>query len=239
MSSKEIGERSGPKTAPKNEVSFSEKLNNFMYAHRRLFVSLGVIVLAGVLGLGVWSVVSSSILKNSTIAIEALEKDYQDALSPEGLIEAAQSASLLAHSEKIMAKYGKRYASARASVIKAEILFAMNDLIGAQKAYADTATLYPSSHLAPVALANAATAAEDMGDSEKAIEYLLRAEKDYPAAPGAGRIRLSIGRIYESTKQYGNAMEVYTRLIASGTESDWTKLAHTRIIYLKSQGLVQ
>ena len=239
MSSKETGSQSGSKAAPKNEVKFSEQLNDFMHKHRVLFIGFGVVVLASVLFLGIWSVASSGILKNSTIAIEKLEKNYQDASASETGIDVATSEGLIVQAETIMSKYGKRYAAAKASMIKAEVLMASKDIAGAEKAYVASAESYPKSHLAPVALSNAAAAAEDRGDSEAALKHLLKAEASYPSAPGAGRIMLSIGRIYESSKQYDKAMEAYGRLIASGVESDWTKLAHTRIILLKSQGLAQ
>ncbi len=239
MSSKETGAQSGSKAAPKNEVKFSERLNDFMHKYRVWFIGFGIVVLASVVVLGIWSVASSSILKNSTIAIEELEKNYQDASATNEGIDSAARDRLIAQSDAIMAKYGKRYAAAKASIIKADVLMASKDLEGAEKAYAASAESYPKSHLAPVALSNAAAVAEDRGDADAALKHLLKAEASYPNAPGAGRITLSIGRIYESSKQYGKAMEAYARLIASGTDSDWTKLAHTRIILLKSQGLVQ
>ncbi|GAB1454969.1 MAG: tetratricopeptide repeat protein [Spirochaetia bacterium] len=239
MSSKEVGAKSGSQASPKNEVKFSEKLNNFMYSYRTWFIGFGAVVLATVVGLGIWTVVSSSILKNSTIAIEELEKSFQEAGAADEGFDSTASQGLIEQADAIMAKYGKRYAAAKASIIKADILMASNDLVAAEKAYAASAESYPKSHIAPVALSNAASAAEDRGDAEAALTHLLKAETQYPGAPGADRITLSIGRIYEASKQYGKAMEAYARLIASGRESDWTKLAHTRIILLKSQGLAQ
>ncbi|HPE87886.1 MAG TPA: tetratricopeptide repeat protein [Spirochaetia bacterium] len=237
MSSKEIGATSATQAAPKDEVKFAERLGDFIRANRVALVVVGSLMLAAVIGLGVYSVVSSDRLQKSTVALEALEAGFADWNALEGEARTAKGGELVAEADAVAAKYGKLYAAGRASMIKAELLFAMSDLPGSEKAYLAAAASNPGSHLAPVALANAASVAEDRGDNEAALSYLARVEAEYPSAPGIGRVTLSIGRIYENTKRYGEAMEAYTRLIATGAESDWTKIAHARIILLKSQGL--
>jgi len=239
MSSKEIGTKAATQASPQDEVRFTEKMNDFMHANKKIFMGLGIGVLVLVAALGVFSVVSRSILVKSTTALEKLESAYEGWASIEDTEKAAKSAELVAEADVLIAKYGKSYAAIRASMIKAELLFSANDIAGAEKAYAASAESYPKSHLAPVALANAAAMAEDRGDTDTALAYLMKAEEKYPGAPGAGRIVLSIARIYETTKLYDKAMETYTRLVATGVESDWTKIAHDRIILLKSQGLAQ
>jgi len=239
MSSKEIGAKAGAQASPSTEVTFAERLNDFMHANRKLFWAIGVAAVVAVVGFGVGSVAMSSIDAKSAVALESLDSGYEAWNALEPAERTGKGAALVAEADAIAAKYGKRYASARAVTIKALVLQADNDLPGAEKAYASIYDSYPKSHLAPVALANAAAIAEDRGDTDAAIAYLLKAEAEYPAAPGVGRITLSIGRIYETTKRYDQAMETYARLVASGAESDWTKIAHDRIILLKSQGLAK
>ncbi|MBU0928412.1 MAG: tetratricopeptide repeat protein [Spirochaetes bacterium] len=237
MSSKEIGSKAAAQASPKEETTVTERLNHFLRSNRRTLQVLGVAVIAIVVGLGVYSLVSSNVLAKSTLALEALEDGYKDFEALTETEKSSKGAELVAEADAIAAKYGKSYAAASAAMLKAQLLFAMNDLPGAEKTYAGVADAQPKSHLAPVALANAAAIAEDRGDSDAALAYLSRAEAAYPDAPGAGRLTLSIGRIYESTKRYDKAMESYSKLVAKGDESDWTKLAHDRIILLKSQGL--
>jgi len=239
MSSKEIGAKAAAQAAPAEEVKFAERLNDFMHANRNLFLIIGVAVIALVAGLGIYSVVSTNLLAKSTVALETLEEQYAGWADVAEADKAAKGAELVAGADGIISRYGKRYAALRAFVVKAEILASINDAAGAEKAYAAAADSFPKSHIAPVALANAAALAEDRGDTDAALAYLQKASTDYPAAPGAGRTLLSIGRIYESTRQYDKAMEMYARLLASGAETDWTKIAHDRIILLKAQGLVK
>lgn len=239
MSSTEIGAKTAAQASPQEKVKFVDRINSFMHANRKIFLFLVVAILVGVIGLGIFSAVSSNLVVKSTIALDSLEASYKNFIALEDAEKATLSAELISEADKITAKYRKHYAAVRASMVKAEVLSATLEFPAAEKAYAFLGETYPKSHLAPVALANAAAIAEDRGDTDLALSYLTRIESTYPAAPGIGRITLSIGRIYEATKLHDKAFETYTRLVATGVESDWTKIAHDRIILLKSQGLVK
>jgi tetratricopeptide (TPR) repeat protein len=239
MSSTEIGAKAAKQAGTKNETNFSTRLNDFFRKYRTPILAAAALILVAVVATGVVSIVANDRLNKSTVALEALEASYDAWNKADEAKKPELSASLLSEIESIWAKYPRRYAALKAGTIKAELLYANKDLAGAEKAYASVAEASPKSHMAPVALANAASVAEDSGNKDAALAYLIRAEKDYPKAPGIARVTLSIGRIYEETKQYDKAMETYLRLISAGTESDWTKIAHDRIILLKSLGLVK
>lgn len=239
MSATEIGMKTALQANPQEQVKFVDRINDFMHANRKIFLLLVGATLIGVVGLGVYSAVSSNLEVKSALALDSLEKSYKDFIALEEAEKAGSSVALIAEADKISATYGKRYAAVRASMIKAEILSAINDSTAAEKLFVSLAEIYPKSHLAPVAMANAAAIAENRGDTELALTYLTKIISTYPSAPGIGRIKLSIGRIFEATNLYDKAFETYTELIATGVESDWTKLAHDRIIILKSQMLVK
>ncbi|PKL09613.1 MAG: hypothetical protein CVV51_02840 [Spirochaetae bacterium HGW-Spirochaetae-7] len=239
MSSKETGVNATTVASPSEQVKFSERFNAFLYANRKSFMALGIATIVLVVGIGIYSVASSASVAKSTVALEQLESDYDVWLKADESGKAPLVPGLLVKADAVISRYARRYAGAKATMIKAELLVSSNDLSGAEKAYASLAAAAPKSHLAPVALANAASVAENRGDNEAALAYLTQADTAYPEAPGIGRVVLSIGRLYEGMKQYDKAMDAYGRLIASGIESDWTKLAHDRIILLKSLGLVK
>lgn len=238
MSSKETGTAGTSQARPSGKVKFSDHLNDFLQANRKAFLIFGIVAVVLVVGAGVVSVVNSSINTNSTLALEKLEADFASWSNAAEADKPAKSDAILAGADTVIQKYSGRYAAARALLIKAQLQVALNDLPAAEKSFASLADKYPKSHMAPVALANAASVAEDRGDQDGALKYLQRADSKYPSEPGSGRVILSIGRIYENMKQYDKALEAYNRLVATGTDSDWTKLAHDRIIMLKSLGLV-
>ncbi len=237
MSSKETGAKTSTQVAPDAKEKLVVRLNDFMHANRKVFLAIGIVILASIVGLGIFSIVSADRLAKSTLALEKLEKQVLAWKSANETDKAAKGTELVTEADTIVARYGRQYAAIRASIIKAEVLAASNDAPGAEKAYAAAAKAYPKSHIAPVALANAAALAEDRGDADAALSYLEKAQADYPDAPGSGRILLSIGRMHEATRQYAKALDAYTKLVAKGNESDWTKIAHDRIILIKSQGL--
>jgi len=239
MSSTETGTKTAAQASPQEQVKFVDRINDFMHANSKVFLVLVVAILAGVVGLGIYSAVSSNLVVKSTIALESLEATFSEFIALEESDKATKSTALISQADALASKYGKRYAAVRATMIKAEVLSATNDVSAAEKVLASLADTYPKSHLAPVALSNAAAIAEDRGDNDMALKYLTRIESEYPSASGIGRVTLSIGRIYETTKLYDKAQESYAKLIATGVESDWTKIAHDRIILLKSQGLVK
>ncbi|HUW70786.1 MAG TPA: tetratricopeptide repeat protein [bacterium] len=238
MSSNETGTKGTPQARPSGKVKFSDHLNDFLLANRKIFLIFGIVAVVLVVGAGVVSVVNSSIATNSTIALEKLEADFASWSSATDADKPAKSEAILTGADTIIRKYSGRYAAARSLLIKAQLQVAISDLPAAEKSFALLADKYPKSHMAPVALANAAAVAEDRGDQDGALKYLEKADSKYPTEPGSGRVILSIGRIHENMKQYDKAMEAYNRLVATGTDSDWTKLAHDRIIILKSLGLV-
>lgn len=239
MSSNETRTQGATQARPSGKVRFSDHLNDFLQANRKIFLILGIVAVVLVVGAGVVSVVNSSIATNSTIALEKLEADFASWSSATDADKPAKSEAILTGADTIIKKYSGRYAAARSILIKAQLQVAISDLPAAEESFVLLADKYPKSHMALVALANAAAVAEDRGDQEGALKYLERADSKYPTEPGSGRVILSIGRIYENMKQYDKAMQAYNRLIATGADSDWTKLAHDRIIMLKSLGLVR
>lgn len=221
------------------DVSFAQRLNDALLSNRRILLAFGILAVAAVVAIGVISAINSRAADKATAAIEALDARYEAWSALEPAKRAGETDALVADADAVIKSYGKRYAVQRALMLKAQVYHGADDLSAAEKAYADLASRFPDSHMAPVALSNAAAMAEDRGDSDAALRYLETAETKYPDAPAIGRVVLSIGRIYEGAKRYDKAMEAYGRLVAGGTDSDWTKLARDRIIVLKSLGLAK
>jgi tetratricopeptide (TPR) repeat protein len=193
-----------------------------------------------VVAIGTLTLISRDVSNKATLAMEKLESDFEAWNGmPDDKKVGDASASIIEKADLLIKKYSRHYASARASVIKAQLLFFSDDLEGAEKAYVEMAERLPESHMAPTALINASAIAEDRGQADQAIAYLEKAVEKYPSAPGFGRALLSLGRIHEQKKEYDKAKEAYGKLIAGGSESDWTKLAHDRIILMKSLGLAE
>jgi tetratricopeptide (TPR) repeat protein len=240
MNLKESTSTTSKSLHPVEVVKFSDRINTFLIAHRRFFLTFGLSIVILIVAIGVVTSISRDINNKATLAMEKLESDFEAwSELPDDKKTNESSVQLIEKADILIEKYSKQYASARIAIIKAQLLFSNNDLEGAENTYAELAARLPKSHMAPVALINASSIAEDRGQADQAIVYLEKVVEKYPEAPGFDRVLLSLGRIYEQIKKYDKAKEAYGKLIASGNESDWTKLAHDRIILMKSLGLAE
>ncbi|MFH2113587.1 MAG: tetratricopeptide repeat protein [Spirochaetota bacterium] len=225
-------------TKPKDVVRLSEKISIIIRANRTLLAVLGISLIVLVAAIGIVTYVQNDQLVKSTLGLEKLEVEFDEWASAENDDKIERAEAVIAAASKIRSSYPKFYAALRSGIIEARIYFDRGDFAAAESAYNDVALANPESHLAPTALSNAAAMAEERGDSEKALEYLLKLVDTYPTAPGLGRSLFSTGRLYEETRQFDKAVVFYLRLSAMDSETDWTKLAQSRIIHLKSLGMV-
>lgn len=225
-------------TKPKDVIHFSEKVGNLIRSNRMLLAVLGITLVVFVVAIGVVTFVQNDRLVKSTLALENLEVDFDAWASAEGDNKSELGKTVLSNAAKLRSSYPKSYAGLRSGIIEARIYFDRGDFAAAETAFSNVATANPKSHLAATVLGNAAAMAEERGDSEKALEYLVKLVETYPGAPGLGRALFSIGRLYEETRQFDKAVVFYLRLSAMETETDWTKLAQSRIIHLKSLGMI-
>jgi tetratricopeptide (TPR) repeat protein len=220
------------------EQSISEKLNVFLQKNRKVFLFLGIGVIISLVVFAGLSLINKNTLTKSTIAYELLDTEFENWKSYDDMNKVNYISTLLESCDSVFTKFPKSYAGLRSLLIKAQALYDIKDLENAEKMYYEIFIKFPKSHLACIALTNAAACAEDREDYESALTYLLLADEKYPEEPGLDRIILSIGRLYESLMQYDDAVSVYYRLIASGLGNDWTKVAQSRLIYLRSQGII-
>jgi tetratricopeptide (TPR) repeat protein len=225
-------------TKPKDVIRFSEKVSNLIRANRTFLAVLGISLVVIIAAIGIFSYVQNDRLIKSTLALEKLEVEFDEWASAEGDVKTEKAQAVITEATAIRTSFPKSYAALQSGIIEARLYIDRGDFAGAETAFASVAKANPKSHLAPTALGNAAAMAEERGDSEKALEYLLQLVDTYPGAPGLGRSMFSIGRLYEEARQFDKAVVFYLRLSAMSSETDWTKLAQSRIIHLKSLGMV-
>ena len=92
------------------------------------------------------------------------------------------------------------------------------------------------SYTAPVCMFNKAACYEELGKlSEAADAYKAAAE--FEEFGMVSHAYFSLGRVREALGDYAGAQEAYTTL-TDKTDDDWSNLAKTRLIELKSQGKI-
>jgi len=133
--------------------------------------------------------------------------------------------------EEIENEYSGTYAHQRGLFMMGDLYFANEKWEDSLDKYLSLAGMYSKSYLAPVALYNAAAAAEELGNNEKAVENYQRISAEYAESSLAPRSLFSVGRLQEQ-KSIEQALSAYNSLIELYPQSNWTKLARSRIIEL-------
>ncbi len=229
------------KESKAEKIKLSIRMNDFLRKNRKPVLAIFIVIIAAVLGLGIFTAIQQTVVSKAAGEYESLVSLYETWESETAEdVKLAKGNELITGIENLSKKYKSSYSAQTALVMKAEILLARKDYKGAEETYLFLTQNYPKSHLAPTALLNAAAQAEEGGNKENALKLLQKAETEFKADTiGLNRALFNIGRIYEEMKQFENASSAYTKLIVKGIDDDWTKLAHDRIIYMKSSGLIK
>jgi tetratricopeptide (TPR) repeat protein len=230
-----------PKAKSSEKKTLYVKFSDFLRKYRAIvLIVFGAAVLA-VLGVAAGTMIKDARLKASTSSLEKLDADYSTYASEQDQAKKAElEKSLVASAEALAKKWKGDYAGQKALVYKAKIAESKKDWAEVEKNYLAVASDNPDSYLAPVALQGAAGAAEEQGAVDRALaDYRKLVDKYGDKAIGIPHAYFSLGRLSEQSKDYAAALVAYQKIVSTWPESDWTKLATDRILFLKSSGLTK
>lgn len=217
--------------------SLSENLGDFILRNLRvIFVFCGVLLLGAVCAVVVISVNEKTIEKGlgkiDLISYELTNKSYD--LS-ETEIAARQDKAVSSLSE-LVGKSG--IVGVRANMLSAEIYYQKKDFENARSAWLAAAQKGKNTYIAPIALFNAASCSEELGNLDDAVAgYKSASEvKDFYEAAHA---LFSLGRVQEAKGDFVAAAASYQALVDKSPEDSWAKLAKNRLVSLKISGKVE
>jgi tetratricopeptide (TPR) repeat protein len=228
-----------PKTEEKKHIS--HKVADILRKYRVVLLIVLAIAVAAVIGLAIWTQVHGAAIRDSTARIEKIEDQlglYQNEQDPAK--KADLEKSLAASLDQVIARWPHLLAAQHAHALKARLAEEKKDWAGAEQEWLAAIDVLPNDYLAPIALQNAAVAAEEKGSPEKSAEYYKRLIDKYSASTvGIPHAYFALGRLAEANKDYAAALTSYEKIVASYPDDDWTKLAKDRILFLKSRGLAK
>ena len=218
-------------------LSIGEKINDFIQKNRKLLLILLAAIIGTVIILvAVFSVRDMLVSKAFTRVddferrLDELMADYSEEFSDPAF---SDDIFLLLDELAQFEKSNSGFAAARAYSISAAIYEAQSDWANAENAWTSAAASAAKTYFAPVAYFNAAAAAEEQGNNQRAIELyekVLEFGIQFPAAP---RAQFSIGRLYESMGDVVGAIIAYQSLVSQYPQDQiWVNLAHSRILAL-------
>jgi tetratricopeptide (TPR) repeat protein len=216
-------------------VNLNDRINEAIQKNRKpIFITLGVIavLLAGtVTALSLMDVFRKKAIGEA----EELNRRYEAlrfTITEESV--AGDVTALLADLEAF-AKKTSGYAGGRAWSIAGSIHADKEEWAEAEAAWQSAAKAGAKTYLAPLALFNAAAAAEKQGKNQEAIDMYTQSLASPAAFPAAPHAQFSIGRLREGLNEKDAAIEAY-RAVAAKWPNDpiWVKLAQSRIIAIEA-----
>lgn len=220
------------------EKSLVQKLSDFISKKRVIFLSVAGAVLAVLVFVGIFTVVSSSVANNSSRAMEEARTKIASWNSESEVAKKAElETAIIADLDAVAKKWPKTFAAQQALFTKSGLYVVRKDWENAEKTSLEAANRLPKTYLAPIALESAAVAAEEQGKADVAFEYYTKIVTQYKEdTPNLAHAFFSLARLSEAKSDWKVALENYNKVLANSADSDWAKLAKDRIIYLRAQG---
>jgi tetratricopeptide (TPR) repeat protein len=218
-------------------VDINEVIVDFFQKHRKKIIIFFAAAAAALAALTAVTGIGSFTRKRALSTLQALEEKYEGLRID--LNDPAKDGEIRSLLDELNA-FGEKnaaFAGGRACHIAAQIHADRKNWEEAEKAWIAAARKAKNTYLAPVALFNAAVAAEEQDHIDGAIalytECLAYGER-FPAAP---RAQFAVGRLREEQQDREAALAAYRTLIDTWpAETVWINLANSRIISIGTSG---
>jgi len=208
----------------------ADRITDFIQKNRKgIFIITGIIVF--LFAAFVSNIAVSDYLNKKYIAeVEELSRRYEDIAYLIGDDPFASNIEALISDSKQFAGNKKGLPAGKAWSIAANIYAERKDWPQCEEAWQKAAVAANKSYLGPIALFNAAAAAQEQGKYVEAIEYLEKCVGHKFEFPSAPRAQFSIGSLYERLGNYPEALVAYREVLIKWPELPvWQQLARSRI----------
>jgi len=211
-------------------VKLAEKLTDFIQRNRKgIFIVTGTIVFLFA-GFVVYLSVSDYLNKKYIAEVEELSSRYEEIAYFISDDPFASNIEALISDSRNFAANKRGLPAGKAWSIAANIYSQRKEWLQCEEAWQKAAAAANKSYLGPIALFNAAAAAQEQGRYEQAIEYLVECVGHKFEFPSAPRAQFSIGSLYERLENYPAALEAYREVLIKWPELPvWQQLARSRI----------
>lgn len=217
------------------------RISEFFTRFRTPLIVIMAVIIVGLAAFFIGSEVRESRMQSSLELVEEVQAEYEEWTNLDAESDAATEGAeeLLSAIDEVLDRYPRSYAAQRALFIRGSVRFELGEFEDAASSFEALADRFTESHLAPIALSNAAAALEEADDVDGAAERWQRVVESYGVdAAESARALFSLGRLAEGDGSYDEAAIRYNRLLDDFPASSWTNLARNRIIYLTTEGLI-
>jgi tetratricopeptide (TPR) repeat protein len=224
----------------------TDRLYDFFEKNRRgLFIFVTAILVFTVVLIAVL-LVNDIARKDETAKLDLLIERYDDVkktLSTENIVIENSDVTVnqanvetLLGDLRALGESAKGYPAARAWFMAGDLYHDRKEWQEAEDAWLAAAEKGADTHLAPLSLFNAAVANEESGDTDAALSN-YRKSLDFDGFPAAAHAQFSVGRLLEKNGDNEAAIAAYRTVIEKwSSDTEWTNLAHSRILMLEVIG---
>ena len=202
-----------------SEQKMINSVSNFFVKNRILVVVIAAVVIVGIIT-GILAVkISTNAKEKAQLKVAELEQRYSDLLIEETPDWASLISDLNANIK------GSTYPSVKSAYILGLVYYEQNDLASAQTAFERAYNLNTKIYLAPLALVNMATCADEQGDEAKALEIYNQIYNEYPESGVAAKALFNAARIYYQQGNTQLAQASFAQVASYYPNSEYGKLA--------------
>ncbi|MCL2374507.1 MAG: tetratricopeptide repeat protein [Treponema sp.] len=221
------------------ELTAAEKLIEFIQRNRRILFAAFVLITVGLLGSLIGFAVRERLTSAAFSAIDGFEQrlielaPYVGSEEVEALLRQGEITALL-EELAVFAARNSGFAAASAHGLRADIFDRQERWDLSERAWLSAADAAPLSYFAPIALFNAAAAAEEHGDLGSALDLHSRIIREHERAFFvAVRAYFAVGRLEEARGNTEAALAAYRGLLSRWPQDPlYANLAQSRIILL-------
>ena len=216
------------------QVEKKDNFSEFVQNNRKIIFISGGVILALVIGFIVFLSVYDVLNKKAIENVELLAARYEELRFSISDEEYTDEVDALLEELELFGQKSFGIAAARAFSYAGRIYSSREDWQSCEEAWLNASQKGNKTYLAPIALFNAAVAAEEQGKVEQAIEYLQKSVDhpfEFPAAP---RAQFNIGRLNEQLGDNQAALEAYRAILINWQDMPvWPQLARSAILRIE------
>jgi tetratricopeptide (TPR) repeat protein len=218
------------------KLTVGDKTAVFVHTNKRTLIIASVAILVIIVIIGTFSAISSNAEKQSMIAVEEAQVLFQEwnALESDAEDRESKAAELEQTLTELIDSTKKGYPNMKAQYLLGNLKYSLEQYSEAETSFKAVAETYKDMYLAPAAAMNLAVVYEVTDRPSEAVaqyQYVFDTYEDTSAeAPHA---LFAIGRIQDESGNTQLAVSTFQVLIADYPDSEWSKLANSRLVVLE------
>ncbi|OQY33683.1 MAG: hypothetical protein B6241_07190 [Spirochaetaceae bacterium 4572_59] len=218
-----------------SEKTTAEKIGELIKANSKKIIVLSVLVVLTLVLVGVYDSISTHRNDKALMVAEDIEDLFNQWNESAEADKAAVSTELQELIESTLADYDGTYAALRANYTKGLLFSSEEKWEESMAAFLAITEEFPESYIASTSLFNAASIADQSGDTEQALSfYESIVEKFTTSSADIPETLFNIGRLNEELGKADSAVKSYQKIIDEYSSSSWTNIAKSRIISINA-----